>query len=144
MSGKLCLEIVTPEKIVLREKGIDFVGVEFPDSGATSQGAIGILEGHAPLLVRLSVAPIRYKKGNDTMYVVVAGGFLEVKNNIVTILSQGAEMVTQEPDIDIALTARKRVEKWLEGYVGKVEFDEQAAELDIKKSAIKLYRSSRS
>jgi len=106
---------------------------------------VGIMNGHAPMLVHLPISPIRYKKGEELHWLVVAGGFLEVRNNKVTILSFGAEKVTEEPDADLAIEARKRVESWLlEGQVGKVAFDEKAAEADIKRSAIELYRASSS
>ena len=104
---------------------------------------VGIMNDHAPMLVHLPISPIRYKKGAELHWLIVAGGFLEVRNNKVTILSFGAEKVTEEPDEDIAIAARKRVESWLlEGQVGKVAFDEKAAEADIKKSAIELYKAS--
>ncbi len=137
---KLTLEIVTPEKIVLQEKDVDFVNVEFLESDEKGKSEIGIMKGHAPMLMRLSVAPIRYKKGNDVSYVVVAGGFLEVKDNVITIISAGAEVVAKEPNVEPAITIRKRVESWLAGGVGKVKFDEKAAEVDIKKSVINLYK----
>jgi len=106
---------------------------------------IGILSDHAPMLVRLPVSPIRYRKGEELHWIVVAGGFLEVKDNKVTILSFGAEKVSEEADANLAIAAKKRVESWLlEGQVGKVGFDEKAAEADIKKSAIELYKASSS
>ena len=106
---------------------------------------IGIMSGHAPMLVRLPISPVRYKKGKEIHWLVVAGGFLEVRNNKVTILSFGAEKVDEKPDADLAIEAKKRVESWLlEGQVGGVAFDEKAAEADIKISAIELYKSSSS
>lgn len=136
----LNLEIVTPEKIVLQEKDVDFVGVEFLESEKTGKREIGIMKDHAPMLMRLSTAPIRYTKGGETFYVVVAGGFLEMKDNKITIISAGAELVEKEPNVEPAVTARKRVESWLEGGVGKVGFDEKSAEAEIKKSAIGLVK----
>lgn len=139
---KLALEIVTPEKIVLQEDGIDFVGVEFSKEDEIKKSELGIMKGHAPMLMRISTAPVKYKKGNDVFYAVVAGGFLEVKDDKITILSAGAELVIKEPNVDLAITAKKRVEGWLGGQVGKVGFDEKAAEADIKKAAIELYKNS--
>lgn len=141
--NNLSLEIVTPEKIVLQEHDVDFVNVEFLESEKKGQSGIGIMKGHAPMLMRLSIAPIRYKKNDNTFYVVVAGGFLEVKDDKITIISSGAELVAKEPDMDLALTAKKRVESWMGGgKIGKVEFDEKAAELDIKRASINLYKAS--
>lgn len=140
--SNLTLEIVTPEKIVLQENDIDFVGVEFLENEQNGKKKIGIMKDHAPMLMRLSTAPIRYNKHGETFYAVVAGGFLEVKDNKITIISAGAELVEKEHDVEPAITARKRVELWLEKGVGKVGFDEKAAEADIKRSAIELYKAS--
>lgn len=134
-------EIVTPEKVVLSANDVDFVGIEYLDENK-KHNELGIMRDHAPMLMRLSTAPIRYKKRNEIFYAVVAGGFLEVKNNKVTILSPGAELVTKESNMDLAIMAKKRVESWLEGQVGKVGFDEKAAEADIKKSSVQLYKNS--
>ncbi|MFH0926778.1 MAG: F0F1 ATP synthase subunit epsilon, partial [bacterium] len=113
MTEKLTLEIVTPEKIVLHDNDIDFVGVKYLEGDGLKQGEIGIMTRHAPMLVRLPIAPVRYRKKDNHYYVVVAGGFLEVSNNKVTILSAGAEVVIKEPpDMDLALIAKKRVESW--------------------------------
>ncbi|MFH1564523.1 MAG: F0F1 ATP synthase subunit epsilon [bacterium] len=138
----LTLEIITPEKIVLQEEGIDFVNVEFLESEKKGRSEIGIMKGHAPMLMQLSVAPIRYEKNGNANYVVVAGGFLEIKDNKITVISAGAELVQKEPDVEPAITARKRVESWMEGGVGKVEFDEKKAEADITRSSINLYKAS--
>ncbi|MBN2372333.1 F0F1 ATP synthase subunit epsilon [bacterium] len=145
--GRISLEVLTPEKVVLQDNEIDIVVVrdlagEQEEGELTKEKYIGILANHAPMLVRLPIAPIRYEKADDVYWVVVAGGFLEVAYNKVTILSFGAEKVIQEPDIDLAITAKKRVESWLEGQVGGVGFDEKAAEADLKKSVIELYRAS--
>ncbi|OGF20286.1 hypothetical protein A2Y83_01880, partial [Candidatus Falkowbacteria bacterium RBG_13_39_14] len=115
----LSIEIVTPEKIVLQEHDVDFVGIEFLESDDKGRSEIGIMEDHAPMLMRLSTAPIRYKKGENIAYAVVAGGFLEVKDNVITIISPGAELVEKEPNVEPAVTARRRVEAWLESGVGK-------------------------
>ena len=145
--GRISLEVFTPEKVVLQDDEVDIVVVrdlegEQEEGELSKEKYIGILANHAPMLVRLPIAPVRYEKGGEVYWVVVAGGFLEVSNNKVTILSFGAEKVTQEPDMDLAITAKKRVESWLEGQVGGVGFDEKAAEADLKKSAIELYRAS--
>jgi len=145
--GKISLEVLTPEKIVLQDDEIDIVVVrdlegEQEEGELTRERYIGILSDHAQMLVRLPVAPLRYEKHGEVYWVVVAGGFLEVKNNKVTVLSFGAERVAEEAEVDLAVIAKERVQNWLEGQVGRVGFDEKAAEADLKKSAIELYRSS--
>ncbi|MGA1844488.1 MAG: F0F1 ATP synthase subunit epsilon [bacterium] len=145
--GKISLEVLTPEKCVLKDDEIDIVVVrdlegEQEEGELTKERYIGILADHAPMLVRLPIAPLRYEKDGEAHWIVVAGGFLEVKNNRVTVLSFGAERVTKEAEVDLAVIARERVQSWLEGQVGRVGFDEKAAEADLRKSAIELYRAS--
>ena len=145
--GKISLEVLTPEKVVLQDDEIDIVVVrdlagEQEEGELTKEKYIGILSDHAPMLVRLPIAPLRYEKHGEVHWVVVAGGFLEVKNNKIIVLSFGAEKVTKEAEVDLAIMAKKRVQSWLEGQVGRVGFDEKAAEADLKKSVIELYRAS--
>lgn len=140
---KLSLEILTPEKVVLREDNIDIVVIRALDKDNEKPIEIGIMSYHAPMLIRLGICPIRYRKDTALYWAVVAYGFLEIRDNKITIISFGAEKIEREPDVDLAITAKKRVESWLlEGEVAKIGFDEKAAEADIKKSAIELYKAS--
>ncbi len=74
------LEIITPEKTVLKEE-IDEVVVN------TTNGQIAILPGHINLLTTLVPGEMTIKaKGKET-YLAVTGGFLEVQNNTVSVLA---------------------------------------------------------
>lgn len=55
-------------------------------------GELGILRGHAPLMALLGAGELRVRRGNDTEHFQVAGGFLQVVDNVVTVLSENAEM----------------------------------------------------
>ena len=65
------LEIVTPEKMVVRD-----VAEEMQIPG--KDGYLGILPGHAPLITELAVGEITYRKDNYTHHLAVAWGFAEV------------------------------------------------------------------
>jgi F-type H+-transporting ATPase subunit epsilon len=76
------------------------------------EGRVGILPGHAPMLIRLAVAPMRIQdEGGDWVWAVVDGGFLHVtsgeEGSRIDVLATSAEMAA---DIDAA-AARSRVEE---------------------------------
>lgn len=54
-------------------------------------GELGILRGHAPLMALLGSGDLRVRQGNDTEHFHVEGGFLQVVDNVVTVLSERAE-----------------------------------------------------
>jgi F-type H+-transporting ATPase subunit epsilon len=136
---KMILQVITPERIVIEEKDIDFV--VFKTEGQEEPGGeIGVLRDHAPMLARIPTSAVRYKRGETQYYLAVAGGFVEVRDNRVTILSNGAEKVEREEELQLAIEARERTEAWLKGKIGKVEFDEKMAEVELKRETIRLYK----
>ena len=122
MSAKLALFVVTPESIVVEEEGIEIVVVKTPvgsqDGGSLKSTEMGIMSDHAPMLARLSISDVRYTKNNKVYYFAVAGGFLQVINNVVTISSPGADIIEAEAGVDAALTGRA-VGVHLAGKVGR-------------------------
>ena len=100
---KLTLEIVTPDRSLVREE-VDEVQVP------GSEGYLGILPGHTPLLATLAVGELWYRKGTEKVYLAIAGGFLEVLPDRVTILAQTAELA-QDIDIARAESAKRRAEE---------------------------------
>jgi F-type H+-transporting ATPase subunit epsilon len=99
---KLLLELVTPDRAVVRED-VDEVVVP----GA--EGYIGILPGHAPLLATLQVGELWYRIGQEKRVLAAAGGFVEVLPDRVTVLAQIAERA-EEIDVARAEAAKKRAE----------------------------------
>src|SRR6185436_19924379 len=63
-----------------------------------SEGYFGVLPGHAPLVATLHVGEMWYRTGQDTHYLSIAFGFVEVLPDRVTVLAQIAE---RAEDIDI-------------------------------------------
>lgn len=96
-------EIVTPERIVLKEMVIQ---VTVP----TSDGEITVLPGHIPLVASLQpgVVEIRNEK-NEIEIMSLSGGFIEVLKDKIVILADTAERA-DEIDLDKANEARKRAE----------------------------------
>jgi F-type H+-transporting ATPase subunit epsilon len=53
-------------------------------------GSLGILHGHAPLMVLLGTGTLRIDHGREQKTFTVSGGFLQVVDNTVTVLSESA------------------------------------------------------
>jgi F-type H+-transporting ATPase subunit epsilon len=87
------VELVSPEKILF--SGEATIVICRPEGGDAA-----FLPGHAPYLGLLGVGPvlIRTAEGKEVK-AAVHGGFIEVRNNQVTILSDVAELAS---DIDVA------------------------------------------
>jgi F-type H+-transporting ATPase subunit epsilon len=107
MAEKLKLEMVTPYKKVVTEE-VD----ELTAPGLA--GELGILPGHTPLLTPLKVGELDYKIGNETYFVAVNWGYLEVVEDTVTVLVDTAEKA-DEIDLDRAKAALGRAQAALEG-----------------------------
>jgi F-type H+-transporting ATPase subunit epsilon len=75
--------VVTPEQTVC-EKQADFVAATLYD------GEIGIGSGHSPLIGRLGYGELRIRYGAQTDRFYIEGGFIEVVNNVVSLLTNRA------------------------------------------------------
>ncbi len=75
--------VVTPERSVLDEP-VDFVVLPLYD------GELGVLPGRAPLIGRLGYGELRIRRGESTRRYFLDGGFAQVRNNVVTVLTPRA------------------------------------------------------
>ncbi len=125
---KIHLEVVTPEK-QLFSGAVDSVTVP------STQGYLGILPGHAPLLAELGIGEISYKIGDRTEYLFSSWGFVEVLPDRVVLLAQTAEAAS---DIDIkrAEEAKMRAEKYLASKDPGIDF--QRAEMAMLRAISRL------
>ena len=53
-------------------------------------GSFGVLRGHAPLMALLGTGTLRIDHGREQKSFTVSGGFLQVVDNTVTVLSESA------------------------------------------------------
>lgn len=104
----LTVELVTAEKVVQVEDDIDVVIVP------GSEGQLAILPSHAPLMTTLDVGELVFRNRDKETSFAVSGGFLEVRNDKVTVLANAAE-TGDEIDITRAEEARTRAEERLRG-----------------------------
>jgi F0F1-type ATP synthase epsilon subunit len=83
MADSLTCLVVTPEQTALEQK-CDFVALPLYD------GEIGIAPGRSPLIGRLGYGEMRIKTGGVTTTYYVDGGFVQVDDNIVSVLTNRA------------------------------------------------------
>lgn len=76
------------------------------------EGQLGILPRHAALLTVLKAGELRIRLGDQEEPLFVAGGFLEVSDNKVTVLADAAEHA-EEIDQARAEEARRRAQERL-------------------------------
>ena len=106
MAESFQLEIVTPERLLVRERA-----TELTVPGRS--GYLGILPGHAPLLSELAVGEISYKTVDGaSRYLACAWGFMEVLPDKVTMLAEIAERA-EDINIDRAKRAKAQAEEIL-------------------------------
>jgi len=122
------LEIVTPEKLVVKDRAEE---MQIPGKN----GYLGILPGHAPLISELAVGQISYRNGSETHYLSVAWGFAEVLPDKVTILAEAAERA-EDVDCDRARKAKERAEKRLSS--GDAEVDVPRAQDALSRAVTRL------
>ena len=128
MADKLTLEVITPEKLALRET-VDEVVV--PGLG----GELGILPDHAPLISQLQTGVLSYRLGADRKQMHVSGGFVEVLPDKVAVLADVAEKV-EEIDLARAQRAREQAENLLNSRSEAADF--QDAELKLKRALVRI------
>jgi F-type H+-transporting ATPase subunit epsilon len=129
MAQQLQLEIVTPERRVLSES-VDSVTIP------GTNGELGILPGHTPLISQLKTGILSYTKENATLQLHVSGGFLEVRDDHVSVLAEVAER-PEEIDAAAARSGRERFEKQLNAWTGSEEELEQAR-VDFERAQVRL------
>lgn len=87
------IEIATPERLLAREQAIR---AQIP----AKEGYIGVLPDHAPLLSELGIGAMTYTTPGDHRFALaIRGGFLEINNNVVRVLTDIAE---KAQEIDVA------------------------------------------
>jgi len=122
--AKLEVHLVTPEREVWRGEATMVIA-------RGSEGEVGILPGHAPLLIRLSIGPLTIADGTERRYAAVDGGFLHVQGDRIDILAEHAEL---ESEIDLAreLARKEEMERRL------AERDEAETRSELAKALTRI------
>ncbi|HEX7335287.1 MAG TPA: F0F1 ATP synthase subunit epsilon [Pyrinomonadaceae bacterium] len=133
MAEKIQLEVVTPERRVLAEP-VDMVTV--PGLG----GELGILPGHTPLISQLQTGVLTYVQEGKSYSLHVSGGFVEVRDDHVSVLAHIAEL-PEEIDAARAKLSRDKLEKQLSAWTGSEE-ELEATKTKLDRSLVRLQLAS--
>ena len=132
------LSIVTPEKIFYDD---DIVSLVVPGT----EGYLGVLSNHAPLITALKIGRIEFRDTNEDVSVLsVTNGFLEVSGNVASLLCDAAEYAV---DIDVARaeTALKKAEARKKEYENgnkEIDINDEKLAIERAKNRIKIYKEN--
>jgi F-type H+-transporting ATPase subunit epsilon len=82
-AGAMRVSVLSPEQTVYEGDATSVVAPAW-------NGQLGILRGHAPLMALLGDGVLRIENGRETLRFQVSGGFLQVVDNVITVLSERA------------------------------------------------------
>src|SRR5918994_190034 len=128
MAQQLQLDVVTPERRVLFE-AVDTTTIP------GLNGELGIFPGHTPLISQLKTGVLSYSKEGRTSQLHVSGGFVEVRDDHVSVLAEIAER-PEEIDAARARMSRERLEKQLNAWSGTEE-DFEVARAKLERSVVR-------
>lgn len=100
----LTIEIVTVERVVRTERDVEVL------IAPGSEGQLAILPRHAALMTTIEPGVLTFRRGGVEEDFALGGGFMEVRNDRVTILADAAE-AAEEIDIERAEAARQRAQE---------------------------------
>jgi F-type H+-transporting ATPase subunit epsilon len=121
----LQVELVSPERILYSGEA------DMVIARTVGGGDIAFLPGHSPFVGALEIATVTLRTPEGDQLVAVHGGFVEVSNDTVTILSDVAELADQI-DVERARQAKDAAER-------KAEADHDAeADAAAKRAHVRL------
>ena len=126
----LLLEIVTPERLAYSDT-VDAVNLP------GSEGRLGVLPHHAPLVSMLGVGELRIRKDGVEESFAIVGGFLQVRPDKVVVMAETADMAS-EIDLEKAQEARRDAERVLEGAARTDTVDLAAARAALQQALLRI------
>lgn len=124
------LEIVTAERQIFSEDVTTIIaeGID---------GQMTILPKHSPLITMLAPGELVVRKDGEEMYLVISGGFIEVRPEKVIVLADACER-SDEIDLERAAEAKRRAEERLKSLAQSPELDQSRAEAALRRSLARL------
>ncbi len=117
LGNELGLKVLSPEGIILEAHNLDAVNVPLVDGGT-----IGIRRGHAPLIAETIQGPVVYKQGADLNSINLHAGVLDIRNNLVTILTAGE---VEQTSSDITQPAETEFDRLIQTLINHTEPDNE-------------------
>ena len=129
------LTIVTPEKIFYEDEVSSLIA-------PGSEGYLGVLTDHAPLITALVPGKLTVKdQKNEELIFALGGGFLEVLKNKVTVLAQSIEFI-KDIDIERARRALERAKQRLRSKEKEIDIPRAMAALRRAENRLYLYENA--
>ena len=100
MADNLQVELVSADRVV-------WSGEATMVTARTTDGEIGVLRNHAPVLSVLLPSAVKIDSGDERVFAVIDGGFISVANNRVSVLAEHAQL-SREVNLD---EARRELEE---------------------------------
>jgi F-type H+-transporting ATPase subunit epsilon len=88
MADQLQVELVSADRVV-------WSGEATMLTARTTDGEIGVLRNHAPVLSVLLPSSVQIDAGDERVYAVIDGGFLSVANNRISVLAEHAQLANE-------------------------------------------------
>lgn len=110
----LNLTIATPEKMF-------FTGEAEQIIITSTDGEMGVLPGHLPMVVALGAAPIRIQTADGWREAALSGGFAEIETDKVVVMADTAEW-PEEIEINRAMEAKTRAEERMQNRLSEIEY----------------------
>ena len=127
MPGKILLEVVTPEKLLLSQEVDEVIA-------PGSEGEFGVLPGHCHFLSTLKIGELRYRINQETYSMAVLWGFAEVTPTKVTIM---AEIAEKGEDIDVERATIKVAEAERRLQAGGLPSEVKEAQVSLEKARLR-------
>lgn len=127
MTGKILLEVVTPEKLLLSQEVDEVVA-------PGSEGDFGVLPGHCHFLSTLRIGELRYKTQETWRYMSILWGYVEVTPARVTVMAEIAEKA-EDIDVDRAQKAVEKAEQRLQA--GGLPSEVKDAQISLEKARLR-------
>ncbi len=113
MATVMQFEVLSPDESIFKADDVTYVDAR------TVWGGVGILAHHATMIATLVESPLKYRsKDGKAHYICIGGGFLEMKNNKVTVLTVTAE-TAKGIDVERAKAALTRADARLKPPIDK-------------------------
>ena len=122
MSGRIDLQIVTPERLLLEEE-VDEVIYR------STEGYLGILPGHLPMLTSLAIGELTYRVGSQTYRIAVSSGFVEVLPDRVIVLADRADL-PHEIDASGEQSNKSQAEERMKNHTAEEDFQAELEKIE--------------
>lgn len=130
--AKLRVQVVTAEREVFADDDVDMV------VAPGTEGVVGILPRHAPLLTVLDPGVVRVKKAGQETAMAVGGGFLQVARDRVLILADTAEREEELDEARAAQALQQARQALEEAARGGTPVQVEAARLALRRSRVRV------